>query len=285
MDKENENILIDQGAKKASIHTANEDISRALSGTSAHIVKETIDQANEKEQIRKEQTLASNKNKILFFITLLFFTASAGFFVWGIQKKDRSVTIDPTVSYQGIITYDQTKNIGDFEAKASLLMQKFKTAEGEVINDGITRFRFNNIDPVSTKTLIETFGWKPGNKFQTGLENTFDFGVYRQAEKNYPFILFKTIGTDQSFAGFSLWEDNILFDLGDMFSVNAQTAYDPIYQKKFVPISIESHDGRVLYDADNNPLLIMIFLDENHALITNSREAVAKILERVILKK
>lgn len=280
-----ENILIDQGAKKASIHTANEDISRALSGTSAKIVKETIDDALEKEEIRKEETLSSGKNKVLFFATLLFFIGSAGFFVWGIQKKDRSITIDPLVSYQGIITYDQTKNMGDFEQKGTLLLQKYKDAMQQVTTDGITRFRFNNVDPVSTKTLIDTFGWKPGNKFQTGLTNAFDFGVYHSKDKNYPFILFKTIGTDQSFAGFSLWEDGILFDLGDMFSVNAQTAYDPIYQKKFEPITIESHDGRVLYDVDGNPLLIMIFLDENHALVTNSREAVAKILERVILKK
>src|SRR5574343_238798 len=285
MENENENILIDQGAKKASIRTANEDISRALSGSSARIVKETIDYANEQEILKKEETLKTGKNKLLFFGTMLLFIASAGFLVWGIQRKDRSITIDPIVSYQGLITYDKTLPIGDFEPKQSLMLQKFKKYENENQTPGIVRFRFSNIDPVSTNNLIEAFGWRPGSKFQTGLENTFDFGVYNDGSKNYPFILFKTLGTDQAFAGFSLWEDNVLFDLGEMLSVNAQTAYDPIYQKKFENITIESHDGRVLYDADGNALVRMIFLDEKHALVTNNIEAVQKIIDRVILKK
>ncbi len=281
----NEDILIDQGGQKASIHTVNQDISKALSGSSARLVKKAIDVAKEQEEIETERTLDSNLNKFLFSLAILFLISSVGFLIWSFQKKDHSVTIDPIIMYQGLITYEQTKVIGDFEAKPSLMNQKFKDAETAVTAQGITRFRFKNIDPVSTANLIQAFGWKPGDKFTGGLENTFDFGIYTKGEKKSPFILFKTNGSDQAFSGFSFWEDGILFDLGQMFTINAQTAFDPIYQKKFESITIESHDGRVLYDADNNPLLIMIFVDDTHALVTNSKEAVVEILNRVILKK
>ncbi|MBP6912879.1 MAG: hypothetical protein KBB86_03010 [Candidatus Pacebacteria bacterium] len=283
--KNDEDILINQGGQKASIHTVNQDISKALSGSSARVVKKAIDVAKEQEQIETERTLDSNLNKFLFSLAILFFIASAGFLVWSLQKKDRTATIEPVIMYQGLITYEQTKVIGDFEAKPSLMNQKFKDAETAVTSSGITRFRFKNIDPVSTTNLIQAFGWKPGDKFTGGLENTFDFGIYAKDEKKYPFILFKTNGSDQAFSGFSLWEDDVLFDLGEMFAINAQTAFDPIYQKKFENVTIASHDGRILYDADKNPLLIMIFIDDTHALVTNSKEVVNEILNRVILKK
>lgn len=283
--EKNEDILIDQGGQKASIHTVNQDISKALSGSSARLVKKAISTAKEREDIEKERTLASNLNKFLFILAILFFIISAGFLVWGIKSKDRGVTIAPFLTYQGLITYEQTKIIGEYEPKPSLMNQKFKDAEALTTEQGITRFRFKNIDPVGTNNLIQSFGWKPGEKFTNGLENTFDFGLYVKGDKKSPFILFKTNGSDQAFSGFSLWEDGVLFDLGQMFSINAQTAFDPIYQKKFESVTIESHDGRILYDADRNPLLIMIFVDDTHALVTNSKEAVVEILQRVILKK
>lgn len=291
-DDEGGDILISQGAKR-SIHTASDDISKALSGESASIVSTAIEHAKEQEELEKEKTLASNKNKAWFGLAILLLVISTGFIVWGILTKERNITIEPIVAYQGIITYDKTEFMGNFESKSSLLVQKFKDAETEVKAPGLVRFRFKNIDPVSTTNLITAFGWRPGVRFSAGLDNNFDFGVYRtkittkdaEVEKNYPFILFKTNGSDQSFSGFSLWEDNILFDIGEIFGIGAQTALDPIYQKKFQNVTIESHDGRILYDSNNNPLIIMIFLDENHALITNSKEAVAEILKRVLLKK
>jgi preprotein translocase subunit SecG len=285
MEKETEDILIDQGGQRASIHTVNEDISKALSGSSARVVKKAISVAKEQEEIEHEKTLDSNLNKFLFGLAILFLVTSIGFLIWSIQKKGNNVTVDPIIAYQGLVTYEQVQVIGDFESKPSLMNQKFKDAEAVVASKGITRFRFKNVDPVNTTNLIEAFGWKPGPKFLGGLENTFDFGIYFNGEKKSPFIMFKTNGSDQSFSGFSLWEDNVLFDLGQMFSINAQTAFDPIYQKKFENITIESHDGRVLYDADNNPILIMIFIDDTHALITNSKQAVVEILNRLLLKK
>lgn len=285
MEPENENILIEQGAKKASIHTANDDISKALSGSSAKTVKETIDFSRTKELLKKEETLESGKNKILFGLTITLFIASSLFVIWGIQKRDTSVTVEPVVSYQGIITYDNTINIGEFEPKRSLILEKFEQSKNTNIAPGLSRFRFSNVDPVSADTIISALEIEPGIKFKSTIKNFIDFGVYNDQNKNYPFILISTDGTDQSFAGFSLWETKILLDLGDFLDINAQTAFDPIYQKRFEPVVIESRDGRALKDAEGNIILIMIFVDENHALITNNTVVVKNILQRVLLKK
>lgn len=289
MNDEKDDILINQGAKKASIHTVNEDISNALSGSSAKTVSDAIYIAKKQKEFEEAKTLASATNKMWFILTILVLLSSAGFLIWTVNQKDKNITVEPVPVYQGIVTYDSVQTIGDFETKSSLLKQKFIEGEKSLTSKGLIRFRFKNIDPVGPDNLIKGFDWKLSPKFTSGLESSFDFGVYisknNNLQKNSPFILFKTDGSDQSFSGFSLWEDDILFDLGEIFKINAQTALDPIYQKRFENITIESHDGRVLYDADGNPLVIMIFIDENHALVTNSKEAVVEILRRVILKK
>lgn len=290
---EKNDILIDQGGKKPRMHTVNEDIAKTLSGSSAKTVSDAINLAKEQERFEKSRTLSSGENKFWFALGVLFLLTSAGFFIWSIEQKQHDISIEPILLYQGIVTYDQVRIIGNFEPTSSLLFQKFKDIENEVKNTGLVRFKFSNIDPVSSSNLIEAFNWKPGNRFTTGLGNTFDFGVYKiktitnevETIKSHPFILFETNGTDQSFSGFSLWEDNILFDLNEMFEFNTQTTLDPIYQKKFENIVIESHDGRVLYDADENPLIIMIFIDSKHALITNSKEVVREFLKRLSLRK
>lgn len=289
MEPEKDDILINQGAKKASIHTVNEDISNALSGSSAKTVSDAIYIAKKQKEFEEAKTLASATNKMWFILTIIILLSSAGFLIWTVDQKDRDTTVEPIPVYQGLVTYDDTKIIGDFETKSSLLKQKFAEAEKTLASKSLVRFRFKNIDPVSADNLIKGFDWKLSSKFTSGLETSFDFGVYvsknNSPQKNSPFILFKTDGSDQSFSGFSLWEDDILFDLGEIFKINAQTALDPIYQKKFENITIESHDGRVLYDADGKPLIIMIFIDENHALVTNSKEAVVEILKRAMLKR
>lgn len=288
MQDDSEDILIKQGVKRA-IHTVNQDISSALSGSSARTVKKAIETAKDQELLKQERTLSLSINKMWFILTMVLLVGSAGVLIWGIETKNNSLAVDPILTYQGLITYDQTKVIGDFEPKASLMNQKFKDADKEVAQTGITRFRFKNVDPVSSTNLIKAFEWKLSSTFSSGLESAFDFGVYQtkttDGTVNSPFVLFKTNGSDQSFAGFSMWESNVLFDLGQIFNINAKTALDPIYQKKFTNITIESHDGRALYDDNGNPLIIMIFIDENHALVTNSKQAVVEILKRVILKK
>lgn len=289
MENEKDDILINQGAKKASIHTVNEDISNALSGSSAKTVSDAIYIAKKQKEFEDAKTLASTTNKMWFILTIIVLLSSAGFLIWTVNQRDKNITIEPIPVYQGLVTYDDIKIIGDFETKSSLLKQKFTETEKTLSSKGLVRFRFKNIDPVSAENLIKGFDWKLSPKFTNGIETSFDFGVYvsknNGAQKNSPFILFKTDGSDQSFSGFSLWEDGILFDLGEIFKINAQTALDPIYQKRFENITIESHDGRVLYDADGQPLIIMIFIDENHALVTNSKEAVVEVLKRVMLKK
>lgn len=286
MDKKDEKIQIKKDdSQKIGIHTVKDDLSMALSGNSARTVKKAIDDARAEENVTRNRNLRSNKNKFLFGLSIILLVVATILIVLGLGKRNFGATVEPQIIYPGLITYDDTKIIGEFEPKPSLMKKKWLDANVD-LKMGLTRLRFQNIDPVKTKDLVEAFGWEMSAILKGNLGPVIDFGFYKNENDNVsPFILIQTLGTDQAFAGFSTWEDKILFDLGEVFNFNDLAALDPIYQKQFESILIQSHDGRVLYDDNGQIVLIMIFLDESHAVVTNSKEAVTEILKRVILNK
>jgi len=77
------------------------------------------------------------------------------------------------------------------------------------------------------------------------------------------------------------WEPNILTDLHGFLGtkIGSDTSY--LFTKDFTDSIIENKNARILYDNNNNIILMYIFADDNSVIITDSENAAHEIILRL----
>lgn len=91
--------------------------------------------------------------------------------------------------------------------------------------------------------------------------------------KNEPFMMFQSSRFDVLFSGFLSWENYLQSDLRPLFG-------EIISSENFTDATIANKSVRILKDVQGNVVLLYAFVDQSTAVITTSREALLKILER-----
>lgn len=123
-------------------------------------------------------------------------------------------------------------------------------------------------EPISTRI--------PRNLLYT-LNETSMFGSVT-TEENKPFIVFRSYNFDVLFAGLLSWERSMYEDLEPLFG-GGGTLDAP--STSFTDAVRNNASIRILYDARGEEILLYAIVNRNTVIITNSTEALARIIERL----
>jgi len=121
------------------------------------------------------------------------------------------------------------------------------------------------------------------------LKNDFLFGIVA-FDGNQPFLILRHSSFQQAFAGMLEWEKNLPFDLEEIFVSTKDIAIGDSNPLVFIGSNfsdeiINNKDTRVLKGEDGKTQLIYSLLDNSTLLITRSKGAFGKILERLSSSK
>ena len=117
----------------------------------------------------------------------------------------------------------------------------------------------------------------PPHNFVQSLEGNFTLGIY-YLKKNSPFLIFEIRSFDLALSGILAWEKNIGRDLKKILLFGNISSPE----KKFEDRLFKNRDVRILYDAENNPLIIHAFFDKQYLIIASDLGAIDEIFERLI---
>ncbi len=274
------NILVEQGA----IRTYEKDMEQALRGEEGALVKETIERAREDQHARGSVARERSKNQVLVWLSILFIFGSAFglYYAWNI-KQESAIPATPTVV--PVIFFDTSTEAKTLPATSDYVLETIIKAKESTDAPGTLRrvfFTDNKNNPVESLLLFQSLGWHIDEFLTHSLSGRSEVGIYTNPDgTKSPFVLGTTDGSDAAYRGLATWEVKALEDTATLFDIKTSTINDPIYQKNFAPITIKNKDGRVLYDEQNKPLIIIEFLDNNHFIVTNSKEAVKEVLLRL----
>jgi len=274
------NILVEQGA----IRTYEKDMEQALHGEQSALVKETIERAREDQHARGSIARERSKNQILVWISVLFICGSVGvmYYVWNIKQESAIPAIPAVVP---VVFFDTTTEANILPATKETVQETILEAKKTETKPGTLHrilFTDETKNPAGSMLIFQSLGWHIDEFLIHSLTGRSEVGIYTNADgTKSPFILGTTDGSDAAYRGLAVWEAKALEDTAMLFNISTATINDPIYQKGFAQITIKNKDGRALYDEQNKPLIIIEFLDNNHFIVTNSKDAVKEVLNRL----
>ncbi len=277
---QNENILVEQGAA----HTYEKDMEQALRGEQSGLVKETIERAREDQNARGSIAREKTKNQILIWLSVLFILVSLGsiYYSWTTQQQ---LSIPATPTIVPVVFFNTTTQPTVLPSTTQVVSDIIMQAKNETLSPGtLHRVLFTDTTntPASSILLFQSLGWHIDEFLTHSLSGRSEVGIYTNTDGiKSPFVLGTTDGTDAAYRGLATWETKALEDTATLFDIQTKTINDALYQKSFEQITIKNKDGRALYDDQNKPLIIIEFLDNNHFIVTNSKDAVKEVLVRL----
>ena len=126
--------------------------------------------------------------------------------------------------------------------------------------------------PESIDTLLSLLGPQMPSALKRAFEKEYMLGVY-SFEANEPFIILKTKDFPSSYSGMLKWEENMVSDIGRLFSVPEGTA-------GFVDEAFRNKDLRVLKNDNKKTVLLYSFIDKNTLIITANENVLMAIISK-----
>lgn len=280
MEKNNE-------VKHKIVQTYAEDMAKVIEDDKSGLIKKIIHEEEEHEIEKRNLSPESKKNKLLMFASLLFILLGLTTLFYFMLTKGDSI-IFPEKQFTPIIFTDKSSfiEVKDF-TKSEIAQTVFNII-------GATQVKKGGIEGIYLTEDKKILGLRrfialiKGNFFpgaESGnnalfVSDNFLMGVVNTDTKDF-FILLKARSLPDIFDSLRAWENKMFFDLHDFFEVNVAPETKYLLTKDFEDGIIENKNTRILYNSDNEIVMMYILADDNSVIITNTEDAAREIMLRL----
>ena len=112
------------------------------------------------------------------------------------------------------------------------------------------------------------------------VNDNFLMGVVNAETKNF-FILLKMRSTADIFDSLRAWEEKMFYNLHGFFGINISSETKYLLTKNFENSMIENKNARILYDQNNQAVIMYILANDNSVIITGAESAAHEIMLRL----
>jgi hypothetical protein len=276
--------------KTSGLQTFQHDVAEAMRQGQGNIIKIAVaeEARNQKESQANLASSPENKKYLVMTIVLvgLGILALAGYFVF----RAENVPTVTTTQTQQVSSLVRTENhvplmIGDLSSD-SVTAKIAEVVSGSVgSRNTISDIYFVTTEKgpygsVTSSQFFDAVGSTIPSSLTRALGSKFMFGVY-QGTTPVPFLLFKTDSYQSTFAGMLSWERSMFDDLYQILSISIAGDNQTLFAQKFIDGTIKNRDARILRNAQGQPVLEYLFLDDQTLLITASAEPVDELMSRL----
>lgn len=270
--------------KNKIVKTYAEDMAQVLSDGKGGVIKKIIHSEEEHEKEKRNLSPQSRKNKFFMFLGMVLLMVSFGTIAFFLKKGEvPSVPVEK--QFVPIIFTDKNALVELGDLKKSEIEEKISNQVNTttVKTGGVEGIYLTfNKSPIGLRKFIGMIG---GN-FQPLTENFVDDNFLMGAVKNDTenssfFMLIKMRSIPDVFDIMRGWESKMFTDLHGFFGVSLTPETKYLLTKNFEDSIIENKNARILYDTDNNIVMMYIFADDNSIVITDNPKAVAEIILRL----
>jgi len=278
---------------KSIVRTYKSDLESAIEANHLSSINIAIAESQKKlsqAQISPQQPPQQSpysKSKILIFISyILLIVGIVAIFITFFIKKQNTNPIIKVQELPSLITteYKDELNID------TIAKNKFNTTLASKLND--LQIPVNNFyntylttSSSSARRLITTVEFINQTQFKMpdilkrSLRSDFMIGMY-SANKNQPFIIFKTSYFENTYAGLLNWETDMRKDFQIIFKL-------PAYETNtgFQDAVIVNKDVRLVKNENGEVILLYAIVDKETIIITTSDTSFKEILSRINKEK
>jgi len=280
--------------KAKIVETYAEDMAEVIKSDHGDLVKKIIHEEEEREIEKQNISPEATRNKIFAAvgsILLLCSVALVGFF-FIIHKAD---TVPVQTPFTSMIFNDATGFIEVADLDKDQIIQSIRT---EI---GTKDLKVNGLEGIYLTLNNNTVGLRKFNELIKGnfaivnndfVDDNFLIGFMNgyipgsTDTSRDAFILLQMRSFTDIFPDMRIWEDKMFNDLHGLFDIGLapETAY--LLTKDFDNGIVQNKNARILHRVDskgNNRIVLMyVFVDDTHVVITRSEEVVREIITRLL---
>ncbi|HTE49136.1 MAG TPA: hypothetical protein VK675_04470 [Candidatus Paceibacterota bacterium] len=266
------------------VQTFAEDMAEVIENDkSGGLIKKIIHEEEAHEIEKKSSSPGSIKNKFFMFIGLLFI--SLGLITLSFFKLKKEVPTVPVVAqFIPLIFSDASSSIDIAPLNKDAIIQNVYNA----VN--LTKVKKGGLEGIYLTENKQIIGLRKFIKLIEGsfippnntvlVNDDFLMGVVNGETKDF-FILLKMRSTADIFDALRAWEKKMFFDLHGFFGYALSTETKYLENKEFQDGIMENKNTRVLYDSNNQIVMMYIFVDDNSVVITNTESAAREVMLRL----
>ena len=274
--------------KQMVVETYTGDMAGVLESSPGGLVKKLIHGEQERENEKKNLSPQSKKNQLFLFISIFLLLFALFALVYLFFLRDNNVLVNTQfvpIVFNDQSTFLEVSGLKKDEIAQTILneISKAKTKVGGM--EGIYLTENKQIVGLRRFIALTSSHLIPGDN-KLFVSDNFQMGAVISGTKaNLStgdfFILMKVRSTSDIFDGMRAWENNLLNDLHGFIGVKLSSNTNYLFQKDFTDGLVENKNARILYDKDNNPVLMYIYADNNSVIVTSSQSAAHEIMLRL----
>jgi peptidoglycan hydrolase-like protein with peptidoglycan-binding domain len=227
------------------------DLSGAMSANEPATMSELIQRSRFEKKAESITSLKSSKN-IFFIVGAVLFVISTLIVIFTFFKPGEKVEFITREKVPSLVNSERHTGINTTDLDTSLLKQTIrKVVEKKISEDTINQIYYvvkdtsGNIKRLGIKDVFDkTENQVPSLLYDT-IENDFMHGVYR-ADKNYPFMVLKSLSYDRALIGMKQWEPTMIDDLATYFDLPPEATDRSLLKDGFEDDLIKNKNVRVV---------------------------------------
>lgn len=274
---ENENKI-----QNKVVETYAEDMARVIESDQGGLIKKIIQEQEQKEFEKKYRSPASRTSKIYMLLGSVVILMAFGVLMFlGLQEDTNTVPIERQLTpliFNDKTFFIETESFSKDQVIASILTE-FNTTN--LKNDGLEAiYLTQNKNMVGLRnflTLLKSDFIPPNENV---LSDQFLMGLTNTGTKNFFFIL-RSRSFQDGFENIKPWENKMFYDLHRFFGYSLSSFTSYLFTKSFDNGIIENKNARILYDSEGNIVMMYVFVDDNHVVITSKIEPVRELMSRL----
>jgi len=276
--------------KKMKVETFADDMTKAIESGEGGVIKKIIEEQEQKENLKKNSSLESNKNKVFVIASFLLVLSAFIIFVLFFVFRDKVLTTTVEPKFVPMIFLDKT-NVMDAtgltkEKLVNTVLNQISSSEiqnGEVegiyLSENKQAIGFREfINLVQGNIPLDKITFLSDN-FLIGINNTKD-SISFEPSKNL-FFLLQMRSISDVFPAMKDWENKMFYDFHGFFNIPINADNNYLLTKDFENGIVQNKNARILKDNDGNIVLMYVFVNDTSILITNSEDTSKEIITRL----
>lgn len=269
--------------KNKKIETFADDMAGVLESNEPGLIKTIIQEQTAREENQKNNSPETTKNKIFMFVSILLVIISVSLIAFVILNKDLGI-VSVKQRFNPLIFTDSSAVLDVADLSKRRFIEKIRTqVDTSPVDEGeIEALYLQNGNKILglrefMQNIESTLDIKSKGDF---FEDNFMLGFFDKGERDL-FVLIKISSFIDVFENMLAWERKIFEEMHDLWGIelNADTSY--LLTKDFVPGFAQNQNARILYDKDNNIVLMYVYVDDTSILITNTERTTREVMLRL----
>ena len=266
------------------VQTYAEDMAKVIEDDKSGLIKKIIHEEERHEIEKRNLSPESRKNKFFMLMSLIlillglatlfyFFLTAKEVPTVAIEKQFAPIIFLDQNTFLEVKDFNQEKIIQTILNKINGTLVKNGGIEGIHLTEnkrivGLRRFISlikANFIPVENTLLVS---------------DNFLIGVVNTSTKDF-FILLKMRSVPDIFDAMRAWERKLFSDLHQFFEFDVTPETKYLLTKEFQNGILENKNSRILYNNNNEIVMIYIFADDNSVIITDTENTAHEIMLRL----